>query len=138
MITLLPVLELIRLEEHSLFGTFGVLKINKSVFCVTLEQPDRENIQNRSSIPAQQYECCKFNSPTFGKTYKIMGVPGRTNVFFHAGNLVKHTKGCIILAQYFGKLKGNRAVLNSGNTFENFINIMKPYEVFHLTIKEVF
>lgn len=136
MIELLPILELIRLEEHHLFGTFGVLKINKSVFCVTLEPSDRENIRDKSSIPAQQYECHKFNSPTFGKTYKVMGVPGRTNVLFHAGNLIKHTKGCIILAQYFGKLKGNRAVLNSGKTFKTFMNIMEPYDVFHLTISE--
>ena len=124
LISLMPILELIRLEEHHLFGTFGILKINKSVFCVTLEPPDKENIQNKSSIPAQQYECHKFNSPTFGKTYKIMGVPERTNVLLHAGNLVKHTKACIILAQYFGKLKGNKAVLNSGTTFKNFMTIM--------------
>ena len=137
-IELLPVLELIRLEEHHLFGTFGVLKINKSVFCVTLELSDRENIRDISSIPVQQYECHKFNSPKFGKTYKIMGVPGRTNVLFHGGNFIKHTTGCIILAQYFGKLKGNRAVLNSGATFKAFMNIMEPYEVFHLTITEVF
>jgi hypothetical protein len=135
---LLPVIELIRLEEHHDFGTFGILKVNKTVFCVTLEPPDKENVQNISSIPAQQYICYRHNSPTFGDTFKIMGVPDRSEVLFHAGNIVKHTKGCIILAQYFGKLKGNRAVLNSGNTFKQFMHVMRDFKFFHLTIKEVY
>ena len=32
------ILELIRLEENDQFGTFGVLRINKQVFCVTEER----------------------------------------------------------------------------------------------------
>ena len=134
----LPIIELIRLEEHSSFGTFGILKINKSVFCVTLEPSDRENVKNTSSIPAQQYICCKHLSPKYGKTFKVMEVPGRSNVLFHSGNLAKHTRGCILLAQYFGKLKGNRAVLNSGNTFDQFMGIMKDISFFNLTIREVY
>ena len=133
-----PIVEIIRLEEDFLHGTFGVLKINKSVFCVTLEPPDRENVRNLSSIPVQQYECHRFDSPRYGDTFKIMNVPGRDNVLFHGGNIAKHTKGCILVAQYFGKLKGNRAVLNSGATFKNFMRIMEGHDSFHLTIKELY
>ena len=132
------IVEIIRLEEDFLHGTFGILKIDKAVFCVTLEPPDRENVQNISSIPVQQYECHRHNSPKYGDTFKIMNVPGRDSVLFHAGNVAKHTKGCILLAQYFGKLKGNKAVLNSGATFKNFMRIMEGLDYFHLTIKEVF
>ena len=134
----LPVVELTRLEEHSSFGTFGVLKINKSVFCVTLEPPDLLNEVNISSIPAQQYICRKYRSPKYGETFKIIGVPSRTDVLFHSGNVAEHTKGCILLGQYFGKLKGDRAVLNSGKTFAQFMKIMGEIPFFHLTIKEVF
>jgi hypothetical protein len=132
------IVELIRLEEDFLHGTFGVLKIDKEVFCVTLEPPDKENVQNVSSIPAQQYECHRYDSPKYGETFKVMHVPGRDHVLFHGGNIVSHTKGCILLAQYFGKLKGNRAVLNSGATFKNFMRVMENQNQFHLTVKEVF
>lgn len=133
---LLPVVELIRLEENHSFGTFGVLKINKSVFCVTLEPSDKGNVKNISSIPAQQYICYKFKSPTVGETFKVLNIPGRDDILFHAGNIIEHTKGCILLAQYFGKLKGVRAVLNSGKTFKQFMAIMRAYKFFHLTISE--
>lgn len=138
LIIFLPIVELIRLEEDESHGTFGVLKINKSVFCVTLEPPDRENVRNKSSIPAQQYICYKHKSLKFGETFKIMYVPGRDNVLFHAGNFDEYTQGCIFLAQYFGKLKGNRAILNSGETFKRFMAIMKGIKFFHLTIREVY
>jgi len=133
-----PVIEIVRLEEDAMWGTFGILKIHKSVFCVTLEPPDRENIRNLSSIPAQQYDCHRYQSPKYGETFKVMNVPGRDHVLFHAGNELKHTKGCIIMAQYFGKLKGKRAVLNSGNTFRQFMRIMEGHDTFHLTIQEVY
>lgn len=135
---MLPIVELIRLEEDGLFGTFGVLKINKRVFCVTLEPPDKLNLKSKSSIPAQQYICNQVNSPKFGLTYEVANVPGRSYILFHAGNTVEDSSGCILLAQYFGKLRGNRAVLNSGQTFANFMKNMEDYERFHLTIREVY
>ncbi len=134
----IPVSELYRLEEHNSFGTFGVLKINKSVFCVTLEPSDMENKQNISSIPAQQYICMKHKSPRYGNTFKIMNVPDREDVLFHPGNVVEHTRGCILLAEHFGKLKGKKAVLNSGKTFKRFMEIMKNVSYFHLTIHEIY
>jgi hypothetical protein len=130
--------EIIRLEETFSFGTFGILKLDKGVFCCTLEPPDKENQANISSIPAQQYICEKINSPRYGSTFQIMNIPGRSNVLFHAGNIVDHTKGCIILGQFFGKLKGQRAVLNSGNTFKTFMQLLASENEFHLTIKEVY
>lgn len=131
-----PIVEIIRLEEDNLWGTFGILKINKAVFCVTLEPPDRENAQFISSIPAQQYDCRRYDSPRFGETFRLLNVPNRTDILFHAGNESGDTKGCIILAQYWGKLKGTRAILNSGNTFRQFMRIMEGHDVFHLTINE--
>jgi hypothetical protein len=133
-----PILELIRLEEDFPGGTFGVLKINKEVFCVTLEPPDQENERNISSIPAQQYECQRIVSPRYGETFQVMNVPGRDHVLFHTGNVVDHTQGCIILAQYFGKLKGDRAVLNSGATFQLFMERLQNYNFVHLTVREVY
>lgn len=131
-----PIVELIRHEENFKYGTFGILKIQKQVFCVTLEPPDIENTKNVSSIPAQQYLCKKTQSPKYGLTYMVTDVPGRSYILFHSGNTVKHTKGCIILAQHFSKLRGDREVLNSGITFERFMRLMSNHDRFHLTIKE--
>ena len=132
------ILELIRLEENDQFGTFGILKINKQVFCVTLEPSDKLNAPSVSSIPAQQYHCERIISPKYGETYEVMKVPGRTNVLFHSGNVMGDTQGCILLAQHFGKLNYNRAILNSGITFKKFINTLNGKDRVHLTIKEVY
>jgi len=144
----MKIVELIRLEENDKEGTFGILKIDKEVFCCTLEPPDMENQQNISSIPAQQYRVEPYSSDKYKKTFQVMRVPGRTKVLFHAGNTVNHTQGCIILGERFGKLKGatgeQRAVLNSGKTFQSFRDIIKlsfareEIDYFHLTIREVF
>ena len=132
-----PILELVRLEESEQ-GTFGVLKINKEVFCCTLEPKDEENAPSISSIPAQQYICRKYSSQRHPNTYEVTSVPDRTSVLFHKGNIDEHTQGCILLGQYFGKLRGDRAVLNSGETFDEFIRRMDNAEELHLTIIEVY
>ncbi len=133
-----PVIELIRLEENFEYGTFGVLKINKEAFCVTLEPADLLNKQNVSSIPAQQYQCVRHYSGRYGETFRVDNVPGRSAVLFHSGNRIEDTKGCILLARKFGVLHGDRAVLNSGNTFKEFMKKMEGIDVFHLTIKEAY
>ena len=133
-----PIVELIRLEEDEIHGTFGVLKINKKVFCVTLEPPDKENQQSVSSIPVQQYVCRRYSSAKYPSTFQVTNVPGRTKVLFHSGNIVNHTMGCILLGQYFGKLSGNRAVLNSGKTFDGFMVVLSGVQAFHLTVKEMY
>ena len=135
---MIPILEIIRLEENAQYGTFGVLRIHKEVFCVTLEPADRLNRAFMSSIPAQQYVCGRYLSRRFGFTYKVNNVPGRDNIIIHSGNKVDDTEGCILLAQHFGKLQGDRAVLNSGKTFQQFMEIMKGHERASLTIREIY
>jgi len=136
MVHFIPIVELVRLEENYKYGTFGGLKINKQVFCVTLEPPDQENQPNISSIPAQQYICQRVETPTHGVTFEVLNVPGRTAVLFHPGNIIDHTEGCVLIAEHYGKLKEKRAVLNSGNTFKKFMAEMEGVEAFHLTIIE--
>jgi len=132
----MKVLEIVRLEETK-HGTLGILKIDKQIFCCTLEPPDRENEQNVSSIPAQQYTCNPYSSPTHGETWKVNDVLGRTNIIFHAGNAVRHTEGCILLGEKFGKLANTqRAVLNSGATLTAFLMHLMNDTVVSLTIQE--
>ena len=134
----MPILELIRLEENVLYGTYGILKFNKQVFCATLEPADLENTIDRSSIPAQQYTCRRCSTPSWPNTFQVMAVPGRTHILFHAGNLIGDTAGCILLGEHFGKLRSERAILNSGKTFAAFMLLLDDYDEVHLTIKEVY
>lgn len=133
----MKILEIIRLEESEQ-GTIGVLKIDKRVFCSTLEPADRLNERNVSSIPAQQYRVGPVQSPRFGKTYEVRDVPGRSNILFHAGNTAGDTAGCILLGQYPDKLRGDRAVRNSGATFKRFLIELEGSDGVHLTISEVY
>lgn len=133
----MKILEIIRLEEWDQ-GTIGVLKIDKSVFCYTLEPNDLLNIENKSSIPAQQYTIKIHESPKYGVTYKVENVPDRDNILFHPGNTNADTAGCIILGQVVGSLKSQRALLNSGYTFKEFIKTMDYVKKAHLTIREVY
>ena len=134
---ILPVVTIVRLEDSFQYGVFGTLLIGKEFFCITLEPPEYENKRNISCIPAGQYECERIMSPKFGTTYEICNIPDRDSVLFHAGNVVKDTIGCVLLAEHLGKLKGNRAILNSGRTFTEFLNVMQPYPKFNLTIREM-
>jgi len=135
---MLPIVAIIRLEENFQYGTFGVLRINKEVFCVTLEPPDIFNQPNKSSIPAQQYICSRYASERHGLTFAVENVPMRYAVLFHPGNTGKNTIVCILLGEHFGKLKDDRAILNSGKTFDRFMEEMRGHDRFHLTIKELY
>lgn len=133
-----PHLEIIRVEDSFQYGVFGMLLIGTETFSLTLEPHEWENVKNISCIPPGQYECVRIISPKFGTTYEICHVPNRSHVLFHSGNCVEDTEGCVLLAEKLGKLKGDRAILNSGKTFKDFMNKMQSYPEFRLTIKEAY
>lgn len=136
--TMIKIIDLIRLEDNEQHGTFGVLKIDRECFCVTLELPWRDNQKNISAIPARSYSCQRIISPKFGETFEVLRVPDRSKVLLHAGNVDDDTHGCILLGQYFGKLRENRAVLNSGNTFRQFMSAMAGLDTFFLRISKFY
>lgn len=133
----MKILEIIRLEEGA-DGTFGVLRIDKVMFCFTLEPRDLLNRVNESSIPAQQYICEMVTRRNGQRTWLVTEVPGRTNIMFHPGNVLGDTAGCILLGSAIGKLRGNRAVLNSGDTFNAFMESTDNEEQLHLTILQMY
>lgn len=133
---------LVRVEENFKYGTFGIWIVDSEVMAVTLEPADLENASNVSSIPAQQYMCERYSSEKYPNTFQVMNVPERSKVLIHAGNVKEHTKGCILLAEKWGKIchKGveKRAALNSGNTFDSFLKLMDGIKMFQLTIIECY
>ena len=132
---MIPILEIVRLEE-STEGTLGILRVQKNVRMWTLEPPDFLNEKRISSIPAQQYEMIRWNSPHFGETFKVKDVPGRTQILFHSGNTIQDTKGCIILGS--GLLDNKKGVSESRKAFTKFMQILDGYDKAHLTILELY
>lgn len=134
----MKILELIRLETHQKYGTRGVLRINKELFCMTLELPWKMNQRDVSCIPAGTYEVEQVDSPTFGLSYEVMNVPGRSNILFHVGNTIRDSTGCILLGRKYQWFNGTRAVMQSSRTMEDFVERMTGSPKSLLTVIEVY
>ena len=125
-------MKIIRLEMSEQ-GALGVLLINSVIFSFTLE-PDK-NEKGKLYISQGAYHCQRFHGTKWENTFEIL-VPGHTAVLFHSGNTEADTQGCVLLGSSTGKLKGNRAVLNSGQTFKEFLNRTKNISEFSLFIED--
>jgi hypothetical protein len=128
-------IDITRLEKSE-EGTFGVLRLDGRVQCVTLEPPERGNRVGVSCIPAGTYTCRRVDSPTFGPTFEVADVPGRTAILFHQGNVARDTHGCILLGSRFGRLGPERGVLDSRAAFAEFLDRCADERVFQFTIEE--
>ena len=129
-------LELIRVS-YSHIGTFGVLLYGKIPFCVTLEPLWVNNLADYSCIPEGKYVCKRVDSPTYGTTFEVTGVDGRTHVLFHWGNIVDDTIGCILLGEEFGILADDPAILSSKKAFSEFLQRFGQEEEIILNITSV-
>ncbi len=125
-----------RFASHPEHGTYAPLSIDGQPMCVTLEPYNRDNESNISCIPAGPYICKRIKSPTYGWTFEITNVQGRTNVLFHWGNRDNNTEACILVGEEFGTLYGDWAILSSKKAFKEFMNVMKNETEFLLTITE--
>jgi len=127
-------MKLVRIEMSDQ-GAIGVLTVDNSVFCFVLE-PDKDQ-QGKLYILPGLYQCRRFHGQKWPNTFEIV-VPGHTAVLFHSGNTEADTLGCLLLGSSVGKLKGNRAVLNSGATFQEFLNITKALQTFPLVVEDCY
>lgn len=113
----------------------GYLYIDGAFFA-TLEPPWRDNARNVSCICTGTYDVSYLPvsaSGKYRKVYHLQDVPNRGGILIHAGNLPKHTKGCILLGKKKSELTGQRAVVQSATAMEELRNVVGP-EPFKLTI----
>lgn len=114
-------------------GTFGALMDGKGKqLCFTCELPWKDNHAEISCIPTGLYWVEAFDSPKHGGVWKIMNVPGRSNIEIHGGNTIQDLLGCICVGNAMGKINGLPAVLNSQNTLAMLRTLIPDY--FQLTI----
>ena len=104
---------IIRRVWESKSGIFGVMIDLKKdqVFATTLENDEY-------AIPPGMYQLKKYSSAKYPKTFEVVGVPGRTKILLHKGNIEDHSKGCILIGEQF---EGD-AILQSGKGFKEFMN----------------
>ena len=136
-------------EKSSDQGTFGYMAIDGE-FWHSLELPDRDNKQNRSSVPTGEYICNTRYSPHFRRvTFHLQDVKGRTYVLIHGANFAgdvekgfqSHLNGCIALGKGRGKIKNKfgkyqRAILTSRYAVREFMEELDSKE-FKLVIEEL-
>ena len=127
---------IVRIASNYRHGTFGSLVFDGQPICNTLEPYQRDNEVSISNIPCGQYICKRVQSPTYGNTFEVTNIQGRSSVLFHWGNIDDNTRGCILLGEQFGLLNNNWAVLSSKVAFNEFINRLEGYDEFTLTIVE--
>ena len=126
-------------------GTFGVLSVgeegltsNLTPICLTCERPWLDNQRGISCIPTGQYTCIEVNSPKFGHTFEVTGVPQRSEILLHKGNIDDDSHGCIILGESFARWSTGQLSLGSSFlAFEEFLQQFKDQSSFSLTIREV-
>ena len=117
-------LSLIRMEMTPLH-TVGALSIDGRPVCWTMEQPWRDNMTNKSCIPAGLYDFRGRDRwsgwQKHGRTIEIINVPDRSAILIHPGNWARDTKGCIVPGMVVGDSRETRAVLQSAVAFRKIM-----------------
>lgn len=123
-------LKLIR-ETYSKNSTIGVLRINGTFFCYTLEDVcrdlnrdgdlndrDETKVHGQTCIPAGRYRVIINMSTRFKKLMPLLlNVPGFEGIRIHNGNTPEHTHGCPLV----GSTKKTDFVGNSVDTFDKLM-----------------
>jgi hypothetical protein len=128
---------MLRRVDHRDWGIYGVLIGPAGPFIVTLELPWNDNQQRKSSIPAGVYRCKRVQSPRFGNTFEITGVPGRSAILFHGGNSTADTLGCVLTGTTFdpvGGMNGKNGVTGSKLAFDELMDMLRDVDEFTLHV----
>jgi hypothetical protein len=85
--------------------TPGDLFLDGEVQCHTLEPPryfeGQENVHEKCCILPGTYEVVLVHSQKFGRIMPLLvGVPGRSAIEIHQGNVPEDTQGCILVGAY--------------------------------------
>ena len=89
-------------------GSIYILNGEQLVFrCKCLELPNNGNQKNVSCIPEGVYEVIKTYTEKRGNHFRVLNVPGRTDILIHRGNYTHDTLGCILPGIFFTDLDYN-------------------------------
>jgi hypothetical protein len=114
----------------------GTLSADRKVLCYTLENPEKDNKEDISCIPAGKYNCVPYSSKKYPDVWKILNVPGRTDILIHVGNYERNTKGCVLVGSNVGYNK-EKMVTNSSITMKKLHSDIGVSRSFTLVIKDI-
>lgn len=129
-------MKLLRVTPKNPVAVYGVLMQGQIPFAVTIERPWKNNAKGESCIPPGRYTCKRVNSPKFGNTFEVTGVPGRSAILFHRGNLEDDSHGCILIGESFNPVLGRPGITASKEGFAEFLNILQHVNEFTIDIEE--
>ena len=116
-----------RYSNSQTTGHLVICNQDEKIFeCETLELPYNGNKRNISCIPLGDYKVIPHMSPTFGKCFKVLDVPGRSDILIHPGNYYTDIKGCIAIGATFKDINNDslKDVILSKPTIENMVNVV--------------
>lgn len=129
-------LKLCRFHD-GLWGTFGALVAGNDFTWSTLERNWEDNKHDTSCILLGTYICKRVNSPKFGNTFEITGVPNRSEILIHKGNYMHDSHGCLLIATGYGWLNQQMGITGSGDAFTQFLTYLKDEQEFELEIRRI-
>jgi hypothetical protein len=110
----MPLVTLLR--RYHMDCTLGTVYLPSGQIIKAIERPWLNNRQNISCYPEGVYICKWLERSSSGKyrrVWHVQNVNGRSGILWHAGNLVRHSKGCTLMGLKHGRLAGMSAVLSS-------------------------
>jgi hypothetical protein len=115
--------------------TVGILKVNEQPFCFTLELPVVDD-EPGSAIPEGTYGITLTHSPKFNQDMPLLsGIPGRSEIRIHWGNVAANTQGCILVGETAGQdfVGNSRAAF--GRLFPLIQSALQAGELISITIE---
>ena len=134
-----PLVEVMRMQFYVPDGTFGVVRVNGEMTCLSLEPPWRSNQVGMSCILEGQYIARRYESDKFGYgTFQLIGVPYRIGIEFHVGNTVDDTHGCILLGSYLARFGSRKGIARSRRAFDHFMVMLGTAEEILVSVRSVY
>ncbi len=128
----MPEMQLIRYPYKThVYGQLVIPHDGQYTILWTIERPWLNNERNISCIPAGTYTTRfvpRSASGKYRRVYHLLDVPQRGGILIHNGNLVSHSKGCLILGTKTGNLAGKPAVLGSKVAMRKLVSIIGEEE----------
>jgi len=116
-------------------GAFGALLYQGVPIAVTLERTYTVDSVETVKIPPGVWPCTRTRYYRGDyDTYEVH-VQGHSRILFHKGNTEGDSEGCILVANSYGELRGDPAVLDSGVGFARFIDRCGGRPTFDLEVR---
>ena len=132
-------MEILLIRTYHAEGVNGVLLLEGTELCKTIELPWKNNQPRISCIPEGRYRLRRRHSPRFREHFEVMDVKDRKYILFHAGNDAgKELRGCIApVLQHTGEGKGSFSKAALERMKDRLYPLLDNGHTITLTIKKV-